>query len=75
MQFVFVKKLGTCKILKGDLEQLPLALCSKPEKKLLVTLSEKAIAGEDINDKLNETVFEMFRLSNKDREFIRQWNG
>jgi type I restriction-modification system DNA methylase subunit len=62
-QFVFTQKFRTHKVLRGDLEKLPIPLFSKSELEQLSNLADRAISGENLNMEVDELIFSALNFS------------
>jgi hypothetical protein len=69
-QYIY-KKRSTHKVLRGDLEQLPFPKVSKNEGTQIETLVNAILAGIDESARLQDLLFQVFRLSESDIQLIR----
>ncbi|EKD83212.1 MAG: DNA binding protein, partial [uncultured bacterium] len=70
LQFVFAKKFSTSKVLRGDLEKLPLPLFSEAILRELVALADRAIKGEPVADKIDALIFNTLDFSRAQIDLI-----
>lgn len=63
-QFVFTQKFHTHKVLRGDLEKLPIPVFSAPEISRLNELTDRIISGENLNQEVDKIIFSSLSLSN-----------
>ena len=68
--FVFAKKFNTHKVLRGDLEKLPLPLFSEEILRKLVALADRAILGEPVADKIDAVIFNALNFSSTEIDLI-----
>jgi hypothetical protein len=79
-QYIY-KKCSTHKVLRGDLEKLPFPRISQQESTQIEILVNAILAGEDQSARLQDFLFQMFRLSVSDIQLIRttvegrQWSS
>jgi methylase of polypeptide subunit release factors len=71
-QFLYSKKFSTHKVLRSDLEQLPFPKLLANEKKKLDTLVSKALNDENVKEKIDNFIFKLFKLSDKEIEIIKK---
>lgn len=77
-QFLFQKKFGALKVLKGDLERLPLPVISEQShqriEKLVNKLLEAKLSKSRLKDfqKLDEYISDIFSLSKKENDYIKE---
>jgi len=69
--FVFQKKFNSLKILKSELEQLPLPIFSEQEKQSLESLYDKIVNGEESFENYNRIIFDYFKLSDEEKIFVK----
>ena len=69
-QFIYQKKFNTLKVLRGNLEQLPLPLWDKEVFTRITLLVDKIMGGEDLFDNLDAYIMEQFGFSQEEREYI-----
>ncbi|QHA00123.1 N-6 DNA methylase [Dehalobacter restrictus] len=74
-QFLFRKKFHTLKVLKGDLELLPLPLWEQAVIDHILQLTDRIIVGEDLFEILDEFIMEQFRLTPEERRHIRDFSA
>ena len=70
LQFVFAKKYNTRKVLRGDLEKLPLPLFSEKVTRELVALVDRAINGEAVFDAIDTLIFISLSFSQAEIDLI-----
>jgi tRNA1(Val) A37 N6-methylase TrmN6 len=70
LQFVFAKKFNTHKVLRGDLEQLPLPLLHEDVLQRLELLAERGIRGEPVISKIDKVIFEALPFSKSEIDLI-----
>lgn len=73
--FYFQKKYNTVKILRGDIEQLPLPILSDSEKREIIGLVNGIIVENTIenNKRLNEYIYKIYLLNNDEIEYIENY--
>lgn len=69
-QFVFLRKFQTHRILRGDLESLPLPLLGTDRLKALAGLVDRAMAGEDVGPVIDELLMTGLGLSEEQRRIV-----
>lgn len=69
-QFVFEKKFHSLKALRKDLEFLPLPLLGKDRLCEMVTLVDRALAGEDVAVAIDRLIMSALSLSDQERRII-----
>lgn len=74
-QFIYLKKYHTLKILRGDLEQLPLPLWSKDVFDHIEELADKLITGEECSAELDEYIMAQFGLNTEECLYIKTNSG
>lgn len=62
-QFVFTQKFRTHKVLRGDLEKLPIPFFSQSELEQLSDLANRAISGANLHQQVDELIFSALNLS------------
>ncbi|OGK12758.1 MAG: hypothetical protein A2W80_18325 [Candidatus Riflebacteria bacterium GWC2_50_8] len=70
LQFVFARKFTTSKVLRGDLERLPLPLFSEKILCELVALADRAILGEPVAGKIDAVIFNALNFSSTEIDLI-----
>jgi tRNA1(Val) A37 N6-methylase TrmN6 len=75
MRFVYRKKFNTIKVLRGNLENLPIPVLSNHEKNEFVTLVENFIKTSlvDLLDRINEIIFKHYNLKTDEIEYITKF--
>jgi hypothetical protein len=68
--FVFLKKFHTHKILRGDLETLPLPLLGATQLKRLADLADRAMAGEDVGHAIDDLIMTGLGLTEEQRRVV-----
>ncbi len=71
-QFLFTKIFNTHKVLRSDLEALPLPLLSPRATEQLVNLVDRAIAGEAKSEQIDALIMDQLGLSRRQIRMIRQ---
>ncbi|MCM1567606.1 MAG: N-6 DNA methylase [Dehalobacter sp.] len=74
-QFLFSKKFHTLKVLRGDMELLPLPLWEQAVIDHILQLTDRIIIGEDLFEILDEFIMEQFRLTPEERRHIRDFSA
>ncbi|RJE49234.1 MULTISPECIES: N-6 DNA methylase [unclassified Dehalobacter] len=74
-QFLFRKKFHTLKVLRGDLELLPLPLWEQAVIDHILQLTNQIIVGEDQFEILDQFIMEQFRLTPEERRHIRDFSA
>jgi len=69
-QFLYRKKFNSLKILKADLEQLPLPLWDTGVLNRLVELADGVLGGQDLMALIDGFIMEQFGLTEKEQEYI-----
>jgi type I restriction-modification system DNA methylase subunit len=72
MRFVYRKRFNTIKVLRGNLEDLPIPLLSDREKKELVMLTDNFIETYSVNliNNINRIIFYHYNLNEKEIKYI-----
>lgn len=70
-QYIYCKKFNTVKVLRGNLEQLPLPLWPEPVMEHIVNLVDGIIEGKDMIGKLDDYILDQFGLSPEERVYIK----
>jgi len=70
-QFIHAKKFKTHKVLRGDLESLPIPVLDLGEARAIELLVDKAISGSDVQAEIDDILAKCFNLTNKQLMFIR----
>jgi hypothetical protein len=72
MRFVYRKKFNTIKVLRGNLEELPIPILSNNEKKELATLTDDFIKTRSANliADINQIVFQRYNLNEREIKYI-----
>jgi SAM-dependent methyltransferase len=68
--FVFAKKFQTHRILRGDLETLPLPLLGAERLKALAELADRATAGEDAGPAIDDLIMTGLALTEEQRRMV-----
>lgn len=71
-QYIYQKKFNTLKVLRGNLEQLPLPLWKEETLDHISGLVDRIIRGEDLSRNLDEYILEQFGFSQEDRDYIQK---
>jgi len=69
-QFIYLKKFNTIKVLRGNLEELPLPLFSEEENREIVNLVDKVLAKDIDANVIDNYVFELFGITFTEIEHI-----
>jgi len=69
-QFVFTRKFHSLKVLRSDLETLPLPLLGTKRLNALTGLVDKAIAGEDVNSAIDDLIMTALGLSEEEKRVV-----
>ncbi|MGI6449909.1 MAG: TaqI-like C-terminal specificity domain-containing protein [Desulfitobacteriia bacterium] len=69
--FIYMKKFHALKILRGDLEQLPLPLWDSSVLETIVNLVDKVLKEEEDFSDLDNYILEQFHFTPKEKEYIR----
>lgn len=74
-QFLYKKKFNSLKVLKGNLEQLPIPRLEKDETENLVKIVHKIEHSEHsqfalLQENVDEFIFQYFSISDRDRRYI-----
>lgn len=70
-QFIFARKYHTLKILRGDLERLPLPLWTEAVFSHIVGLADKMINGSDHYAELDDYIMAQFGLTSEESDYIK----
>jgi len=70
LQFIFARKFDTHKVLRGNLEQLPLPLFSEEVLRQLVALADRAIKGESVAQAIDAVIFDALQLTRSEIDLI-----
>jgi tRNA1(Val) A37 N6-methylase TrmN6 len=69
-QFVYLKKFHALKVLRGDLECLPLPLLGSKRMTSLERLVNRAMAGEDAGPKIDDLIMTGMGLTEKEKQIV-----
>lgn len=69
-QFIFLKKFNTHKILRGDLEKLPLPLMSDVAQHSIIQLVDQALDGQSVETELDNLIMQICGLSGEQAEIV-----
>ena len=69
-QFVFAKKFRALKVLRQDLESLPLPLLNQKRLKELVGLVDRAIGGENTDAAIDDLIMDGLGLSEEEKRIV-----
>jgi len=77
MQFYYSKSFFTVRVLRGNLERLPIFKASKQQQKKVISLVEKIekLEGDEnkkFSEELNNFVYEMYKITEDQKEFIKK---
>lgn len=70
-QFLFRKKFNSLKILRADLEQLPLPLWDAEVLNRLVELADGVLAGQDLTGVIDRFIMDRYGLTEKEQEYLK----
>lgn len=72
MRFVYRKKFNALKVLRGNLEELPIPDLAADEKSILLELVDRFIQTKkaSVLSEINDCIFEHFRLNRDEKEYI-----
>jgi type I restriction-modification system DNA methylase subunit len=75
MRFVYRKRFNTIKVLRGNLEDLPLPVLSDREKNELITLTDNFIKTRSVNliASINQIVFRYYNLNDDEIKYITEF--
>lgn len=71
-RFIFSKKFNTHKVLRGDLETLPLPLLSAETQTELGEMADEAIKGAPVADVIDKKIMQVLGFSETQRDLILQ---
>ncbi len=74
-QFIFLKKFNTPKILRGDLEKLPLPLMSDTAQHSITQLVNQALDGQNVETELDNLIMQVCGLSREQVEIVINMGG
>lgn len=69
-RWLFAKKFNALKVLRGDLEQLPLPIFNSETQEKILCLVEQAIAGENIGDSIDMLVMEVVGMTDEQMTMV-----
>ncbi|HHV65264.1 MAG TPA: N-6 DNA methylase [Peptococcaceae bacterium] len=69
--FIYRKKFHTLKILRGDLEQLPLPLWDKEVLEQIASLVDQILQGNDRFPALDDYILDQFGFTSEEKKYIR----
>ena len=76
-QFIYQKKFNTLKVLRSDIESLPLPVISPPKHKKIEKLVKKIMKNElkledrkKIYTELDNAIMDIFSLNSKEKEYV-----
>ncbi len=69
-QFVYSKKFNTIKVLRGNLEELPLPIFSEKICSKIITLVDEIISSKKFHNELDLLIFKLFNISESEQEYI-----
>lgn len=70
IQFVFSKRFQTHKVLRRDLESLPLPLPGAERLRALVSLVDRALAGQDVDEEIDDLLMTWLALTPAQRRIV-----
>jgi hypothetical protein len=70
-RYMYMKKFNTIKILRGDIEQLPLPLWKKEVFDSIIRMVDRIIQGEKEFSVLDDYIMEQFALSKDEKSYIK----
>jgi len=68
--FIYQKIFNSIKILKGNLEQLPVPVLTKEKQDQIIKLVNSAISGNNNNMIIDNLIFNLFEISEEERAYI-----
>lgn len=78
-QLLYQKKFGAIKILKGDIEQLPLPIIDKKKHKEIEQLVNKLLDNTELTEKrkamyteLDDYIMDLFKLEKDEKDYVRK---
>ncbi len=71
--YLFKKKFNSIKILRGDLEQLPLPIWGTEKTHEILYLIDQILSGNDVIEKVDNLIFDFFNISDKEKYYINNY--
>lgn len=78
-QLLYQKKFGTIKVLKGDIEQLPLPIIDKKKHKDIEQLVNKLLDNTELTEnrkkmytELDDYIMDLFKLNKNEKNYVRK---
>ncbi len=69
-QFIFQKRFSSIKVLRSHVEQLPLPLIDMDDEIKITTLVDILIEGKDEYIKLDNFIFDLFKITDNEKQYI-----
>ena len=69
-QYLYIKRFGEIKILRGNLSKLPLPKISKSEDEKFIKLVNKILEGQDVIQQIQSEIYKMYGLTIQEIEYI-----
>ena len=69
-QFIYAKKFNTIKVLRGNLEELPLPIFSEEIYSKIIKYVDEIISSEKTHNELDLLIFKLFNISESEQEYI-----
>jgi len=71
-QFIYLKKFNTIKVLRGNLEELPLPVFSEAIFKELIALVDKVLLKKIDNSVIDDYVMDLFQITEAEKKHIKK---
>jgi hypothetical protein len=72
VRYYYSKKFNTCKIIRKDMEDIPIITPDKIQAQELNVLIDKLFMGNTTYDALNDYIYQLYRLDEEDIKYIKQ---
>jgi len=69
-QFIYLKKFNTIKVLRGNLEELPLPVFSEEIFKELIVLVDKVLLNKIDNSDIDDYIMDLFQITEAEKQHI-----
>jgi SAM-dependent methyltransferase len=69
-QFIYAKKFNTIKVLRGNLEELPLPILSEDIYNKIIKYVDEIISSGQTHNQLDILIFKLFDISESEQEYI-----
>lgn len=69
-QFIYSKKFNTLKVLRGNLEELPLPIFSEESYGKIIKYVDEIVSSEKTHDELDLLIFKLFDISESEQKYI-----